>query len=507
MATIKRINVLDNGIFFLIVVLLFGCTKASQKDKKSIIFSSQSISEIDSFANRLKEIYHVPGLAIAIVQGDSLFSSTYGIKNEKGEPLLVSTAIATGSLSEPVLAYAALRLVQDGKIDLKDKITAYLPYFKMQGEGYKKMRIHQLLTHSSGIENYTVFYDNPSFAPNAVETTTRSIQTQKPRWELPDVQILRSAYNYDILADLIGKVTKQPFENFVQQEIFRPIHMDNSAFYKLKSAAAPFYTSNYLNYDYKEGSTYPYNREHGGSSGLHASTADLAQWAYQVLHEDNSIFFSKELKTSKYTAVGFGWDINTEVNGRDIFTKGSSIGGFNAQIIMIPASKMAVIVLSNINSDFNCSKIAMKLARWLDKRDDLSLKVPIHLKMAKRIEETNDIPTTIALFKKLKRDAPSSFDFSQTSLLQLGTNLLHKESRIDQAVELLKFCVEEFPQSAKLRLTLAEGYLQRNDLKSCRENIAKAMLAPEDTVNRSAQMRYLSEKIEILEEKKQIIKK
>src|SRR5690606_20147834 len=128
------------------------------------------------------------------------------------------------------------------------KVVEYLPYFKMGGNAYRNIAIEHLLTHTSGIDNYTLFYDTPRFDSIALETTTRSIATQIPRWEVPRIEILRSAYNYDILADLLEKSVGKPFEEEVLERIFQPLGMLHSSFNKPDDVAQPFVTENYLDY-------------------------------------------------------------------------------------------------------------------------------------------------------------------------------------------------------------------------------------------------------------------
>lgn len=494
------------GVLLALTGLCWRCEGALQNDmnKEMVPFSQNSVPLIDSLIAAVRDSYGVPGLAAAIVQGDSVYTAAVGIRNEEGSPLLVTTPIHAGTLSEPMLAYATLLLERSGKIDLEDKVVTHLPYFKMQGESYKLISIRHLLTHSSGIENYTLFYDSPSFNPNAPETTTRSIGTQRPRWQLPEIQVLRSAYNYDILSDLINKVTGQPFEAYVRETVFKRLGMADSYFHRREGAAEPFYTTDYLDYSYRRQPVYPYNREHGGSRGLHISAKDLGHWLFNVLHGDNPIFFSKELNTSGHTAVGFGWEIVTDTAGYEIYTKESAISGFTGQLIAIPSLKIGVGVLANINSDLDVSRMATVLTSWLRKRETLMLKMPVHIPMAKQIKTSRDVASSLCLFRKLKRDEPEAYDFSATSLLQLAGNLLHREKHTEQAIELLRFCSEEFLRSAQVPLRLAEAYLEKEDLMNCRLQIQKAWAAPDDTTGRWTMVRFLEEKMEMVEEQKRL---
>ncbi|MFZ4928473.1 serine hydrolase [Chryseobacterium sp. Mn2064] len=487
----------------LINIILISCDfKVTHKPSS---FKEDRKAVVTSFVDGIKNTYHIPGIAFTIVHQDSIFSNAVGIKNDNGESIVPTTAISTGSLSEPLLAYAILKLSESGKIDLDDKVVKYLPYFKMRGESYKLISIRNLLTHSSGIDHYSLFYDNPSFSFDALETTTRSIENQTPKWEIPKLQVLRSAYNYDILADLISKVAGIPFEEYVRKSIFMPIQMENASFSRPSGSAEPFQTVDFLDYSFKKQKLYPYNRENGGSRGGHASAVDMGKWMFHVLNEKNSVFFNKELKTGYQTAVGFGWDIYTDESGVDIFSKDSEFGGFTSQMIMIPSLKIGVVVLSNIYNAFNSSKITSLIVSWLVNGTALSIKTPVHLKMGLLIKKTGNTKEAIDLYQKIKKEKSSKYDLSLTSLLQLGMNLAHRENKPNAAIEIMKFSTNEYPNSCKAALELAECYLIKRDLPMCKSQIKHAGLLKEDTIGRSAMIEYLNEKMEIIEEKKVVI--
>src|SRR5690606_432236 len=144
--------------------------------------------------------------------------------------------------------------------------------------------------------------------------TTRSIASQQLKWVFPEKRISRSAYNYDILADVIAKASGMPFEHYIHKAIFAPLSMKHSSFYKTRNVVQPFVISNYLTYDFKLASIYPYNRENGGSGGLHTSAEDLAKWMRYVLNGDEQDLYNIAFKTSMNTGIGYGWEVKTKDN-------------------------------------------------------------------------------------------------------------------------------------------------------------------------------------------------
>ncbi|WP_041537019.1 serine hydrolase domain-containing protein [Pseudopedobacter saltans] len=491
------------SILFLLYLSLSGC---QNKSREPINFSSSRIHTLDSFANAIKELYNIPGLAFAIVHKDSVYSNTIGIKNNNGERLTINTPISMGHLSEPMLAFSVLKLAEFRKIDIKDKVIEYLPYFKMGGNGYEDITIKHLMTHTSGIDNYSLFYDTPSFEQNAPETTTRSIASQLPKWNLPEIQILRSPYNYDILADVISKVMGEPFENYIKKSVFTTLKMDSSYFYKTKKVARPFSTTDFLDYSYKQKDIYPYNRENGGSIGLHASVKDLSTWIHHILNQDNNTrlfgenFLKAQFLSTPTSGIGFGWDVYKDAKGIEVFTKSSEFGGFSSQLVLIPSKKIGTIIITNINSNFDPAKFSGLLASWLNNQTDLKAKAPIYITLGKKLKETGSMDSVFTCFQNLKTK-PEFYDFSEKAALQFGSNLLHQAKLVPQAIEFFTFCTKEYPTSSKTYLNLAEAYLFNKDIEKCRVNIAKANTLPDKSGDRLAFVKYLNERIEVIEEK------
>ncbi len=491
-----------NRILSLAAGLLLVNCQNGQRSK--VEFSADRRRTLDAFMKNIAMQYRIPGIAYAIIHDDSMYCNAEGIKNRDGELLTVHTPIMAGKLSEPLLAYAVLGLEKAGKISLEDKVVQHLPYFKMRGDAYRHITIRSLLTHTSGIDDYTIFYDKPRFDEGALEVATRSIVTQLPKWNAPEIEILRSAYNYDILADLIQKVTGEPFEEYVHKNVFQPLGMLHSSFMKPDDAAQPFVTTDYLDYSFEEAKVYPYTRTNGGSRGLHASVQDLSNWMLDILYKDrfNHQFLETIYRNSEQTGVGYGWDIFTDEKGVDIYAQESEFGGFGNHMILIPSKNTGVLILTNINTDFNLSKVVNTLTSWLDNRTSLRLRIPIHIPMGIKLKETGRVEAALQEYKSRKLRQLEEYDFSEKSLLLLGTNVLKRQNSASQAIEIFKFCTTEYPGSAEAYLNLAEAYLYNRDLVACRLNMQKANEAIANTENRANFLCYLQERIDILEEKK-----
>jgi CubicO group peptidase (beta-lactamase class C family) len=475
-------------------------------------FAEARTQQLDEFVSDFKAAFPVPGLAVAIVSADSVYYTSTGVMDDTGRPFTVNTPFMAGSISEPMLATAVLKLAGEGRLGLDDAVIKHLPYFKMGGNSYQKISIRHLLTHTSGIQHYNMMFDTPNFKANALEVTTKSIASQEPKFKVAGSRVSRSPYNYDILADLVSKVTGQPFENYVKINVFETLNMHQSSFNKMGVAAMPHHINNWMAYTTKQDTIYPYNRENGGSGGLHTTAKDMSKWMFNILNKgeagnagltpqvyDNLL--TEQFKTGKAAAIGYGWDIKEEGKEK-IFIKGSQYGGFSSQVILIPGKKIGVMVGSNLSGDFNPATFARLVAVWLNGRPLKQPKIPVSMAMGKAFAKSGDIQDAFKIYASLKLSDPQKYDFGPAALSQFGTLLLHRVHNKQRALDVYRFCVAQFPSSAYAYLNLAEGYVSTKDLPNVRKAILKAKLLPDDSGTKARYLAYLIENLEILEESK-----
>ncbi|ADY52057.1 beta-lactamase [Pseudopedobacter saltans DSM 12145] len=488
-------------------VVMLAAFMACQPKHNTIAtdFSANSTKIFENYLLKFKEIYRLPSVEIAIVSKDSLFTTATGIKNVNKDPISSSSIIAGGAFSEPVLASVVLKMANQGLLSLDDPIVKYLPYFRMGSEEYKNITIKDLLTHTSGIDSYGISYGESSFDDNAPEITTRSISNQQLKWQGSERRVSRSVYNYDILADLVSKVSKMPFEYYVSKELFIPLKMNSSYFYKVKNATQPFVVSNYLTYHFKPASIYPYNRENGGSGGLHTTADDMAIWMQYVLNNEKLHFFDIPVKTSTTNGIGYGWEIYYK-NAIPIYVKETRMNGFSNKMILIPSKKIGLCVMVNLDNDLNCLSQLDGLLSFLDGDNAKAseLKIPIHLPMGDIIAKNGGhVQKAILFYEEAYRLYKEKYDFKIAYLEQLGINLVHKVGDFQKAIDYYKFCLQKHPVSSGIYLNLAEAYVLDKQIAKAEEAIREALKYPDDTGFRDSFLAYLREKIEVIREKKQ----
>lgn len=450
-----------------IILCCYGCKQSDYIQRQ---FSASSAKTLDTYISGIRQTSLIPGLSIVVISNDSVYYAATGIANDKNDPFTSTLPISAGSISEPMLATAVMKLVELGKIKLDDPVSKYLPYFKMAGKVNNAVLIRHLLSHSSGVQHYNVMYDMPNNTPGALEVTTRSIAEQQPKFPVPGSRIVRSPYNYDILADLISKATGRPFEEYVNNAVFKPLGMMASSFSKPAVTAMPFSIKNWLTYATRQDSLYPYNRENGGSNGLHTTPKDMATWMYMLLNKGKLVknefvkddvfeeFFSPQYKTGDHAAIGFGWEIKG-TEGEEQYTKISTITNLSSQVTLIPGKNLGVAVFSNIAGEFNTEAVTKQLLLWLNGNKLPQPKMLVGIAMGKKLDETGSLDSAFKVYTQIKQNHADQYDASEAALNHFGNNLIRHFRDNDKATEVFKFCTSQYPKSALGYLNLASAYL------------------------------------------------
>lgn len=498
-------------LFCLVLLVNFSC-KPQQKEKLS--FQNGTRSGLDSIIGNIYNNFPLPGIAVVVVKSDTVYFKTIGYSNLSNKtPFTDSTIFFMGNLSEPMVAMAIGRMVHLKKLSLEDPVVKHLPYFKLGGE-YKDILVSHLLTHTSGIPIHDAVWDMPSIADDALESTTRSIQMQEPKFVPPGSRVNRNAYNYDILADLVSKASHSSFEAAMKDFVFKPLKMSSSSFFKNdipeEKLASPYIINDWLNYTMSGTELYPYNREHAGSIGFHTTVKDASTWIHTLLNPgEYTSFIDKDVakqlltpfkKTNLNNAyIGYGWEIE-EVNKQLTLKKRHQLGDFSGEILLIPGTKTGILVVANIAGDFNPSTMIGQISSFLSSGKISPSKRPIFLPLGKLYYRTNNLDSVFLSYSQLKEKQPNDYDYTDASLGQLGVNLLYRLNRPSEAVRFFEFCTREHPNSAVTWLNLAEAHLLNKEFKQAEENLSKAKALSGNSEDILSRLEYIETTINMIKE-------
>lgn len=332
------------------------------KKKEDIILSPQA-TQIKKSLLKQKDAFDVPGIAFGLIKNDTIiYKGAHGVKSlDSNDPITSSFLFHMASVSKPFVATAIIQLVEKDKIDLKGKLIDYLPYFKMADNRYKDITIKQMLAHTSGIPNTSDYqWGKPQYDDGAAERYAREHKSLKLDFT-PGTKYKYSNPAFDILCDVIAKVSGMTFEDYMKKNIFELIGMKNSTFFKPdvpnELATVGHIIGDSLQMSVSE--IYPYNRRHAGSSTLHSNVEDMLLWAQMYLNKgtlNGKQIFNKEsynllttINTPKnQRKVCLSW-FPGKIKGSPIYYHDGQDTGFNSFFGFMPEKKSAVVLM--VNSD------------------------------------------------------------------------------------------------------------------------------------------------------------
>ncbi len=298
----------------------------------------------------------MPGAAIIVTRdGKAIFRKAYGSADLDAKLALdPGMAMRVGSITKQFTATAILILAEQGKLSLHDDIRTCLPAFPDKG---KPITIEHLLTHTSGIRNYT---DDPGFVAAMARdlSVTQLIATFKdaPLAFAPGERFAYSNSGYVLLGAIIEKVSGMRYADFVAQRIFEPLGMRHTA-YDGYERSKVVHARGYRGGAGKFVAGAPVSMSQPFAAGALVSTVDdLARWdaaitAGRLLGRASwkQAFTAYTLNNGASSGYGYGWGIG-RLQGSTAIVHGGGISGFSAFAMRLPDENVYVAVLSNSDS-------------------------------------------------------------------------------------------------------------------------------------------------------------
>lgn len=250
---------------------------------------TQTVAKLEALIKQGMEEYHAPGMALGVVKGGQLvYARGFGVAQLGSDrPVTPQSVFLFSSIAKTVTGTAVMQLVEQGKIDLDAPVTDYLPYFQMADERYKAITIRHLLSHTAGLPEYD-YADmaQPENDEGALERYVRSLRDME-LLSAPGEQWEYSGIGFDILGDVVAKVSGQSFEEYTAGQIFKPLGMKHSTFL-LDDVDPAFLVSPHVpdgNGNARVGSFFPYNRSHAPDTTLFSNVEDMARYVLAHLNQ------------------------------------------------------------------------------------------------------------------------------------------------------------------------------------------------------------------------------
>jgi len=330
---------------------------------------SEVVSKTDAFLNQMLKAGLFSGSVLIAHNGEILVGKGYGMADREQQiPNTPQTKFRIGSVTKQFTAMAILILQAQGKLNVQDRICVY---FTDCPPDWQPITIHQLLTHTSGIPNYTDFPDFRTI--KKLPTSPAQLIARfkdKPLDFKPGAQWNYSNSGYIILGVIIERVSGEAYEVFLQQHIFGPLKLLDTGYTKNTNQLAVGYLDAVSTADTVDISVYY------AAGVLYSTIGDLYRWD-QALYSEALV--TKQLREQMFTpfasipepvasglessdvGYGYGWFIGRQFNRQVIFHAGG-LEGFHTNIYRFPAERVTVIVLSN-QERTDTDEVSRQLAR------------------------------------------------------------------------------------------------------------------------------------------------
>jgi CubicO group peptidase (beta-lactamase class C family) len=324
-------------------------------------------TEVDALFEPLTE-GESPGATVMVIErGQVLHVGGYGYADLARRTAITSeTAFRLASVSKQFAAMAIMILAERGQLDYDDAMVEYLPELERFGD---RITLRHLLVHTSGLPDY---YDALEAESEGGMPDTEQAMQFLAGWGEPlfpaGERYEYSNPGYEMLALVVERASGHSFGQFVEDNIFAPLGMNDSVVHDGSQGEIP---NRALGYS-RKGDSFELDDEHVlnnivGSGGIYSTVEDLYLWD-QALYTERLVQRSTleeawspaRLAGGDEYPYGFGWRLGRHDGlGRRVSHSGGWVG-FSTVIVRYPERQFSVIVLSNLG-DFDGEEIAGRI--------------------------------------------------------------------------------------------------------------------------------------------------
>ena len=267
--------------FTLFVIVLF-VTNLAFGQGNDPTFALTKGDQIEDLMLRYNELGEFNGSILVAEGGEVIYENTLGFSDfETQDPLDANTPFYLASLAKQFTAMGIMMLVEEGKISYEDKLSRFFP---LMPNIYKKITVHQLLTHTAGVKDY--------FKMDIVKSGLKNMDVyealvKKPQLDFaPGTRYSYSNSGYVLLAMIIQIASGDLYDYYLQEHIFDPLNMEHT-FVMTNHTPPRTYARGYT----QKLKPYDYDLLTYGDGGIFSTAEDLLKW-HNALNNNTLVFLS-----------------------------------------------------------------------------------------------------------------------------------------------------------------------------------------------------------------------
>ncbi len=426
----------------------------------------------------------VPGLSIALIEGGRVsWVRGFGVRDTKSRLAVGErTVFEAASLSKPVFAYAVLKLVDEGKLDLDRPLADYWRYPDVSHDPRSRaITARMVLSHTTGF---------PNWRPRDGALTTL--------FE-PGARFRYSGEGFVYLQKVVEHLTGEPMSAFVERTVFRPLGMSRSSF----SWEARFDDDLAAGHA-EDGTPRPKQRPSEGitAASLQTTARDFARFLLALSDGEGlrpataKDMLDSQSSVADGVAWGLGVGLQKTERGVDFWQWGHN-DGYRGYMLVGAETGTGFVVFMNGDSGMLLLEPLLALlspghqpaARWLDYERLDARRVRLALERT-FLEEGSAVG--IARYRALRAAGPTEA-FVEDMLNNLGYALLRQGKKLE-AIEVFKLNVEAYPEAYNTYDSLGEAYMENGQKDLAIANYEKSVALNPDNANGIEMLKKLREK-------------
>ncbi len=353
-----------------VAILAEACVRSRQPSPAPMVSRADSLHAIRAHVQQLVADGEVPSMAVAVARdGEIVWEEGFGLADRERNILATEhTAYPLASVSKPLTATGLMILVERGLINLDRPINDYLGEVGLQarvGEA-AEATVRRVASHTSGLPLHSQhFYDDEPYRPPPMDETIRRYGNLVTA---PGERYQYSNLGYGILGYVISRASGQSYADFMHDQVFTPLGMGHTSVHVgsgLEEGQAVKYSS-------LGRAVPPYDSDSPGASAIYSSGHDLVHFA--MFHLKNELPDQEAIigpaaidemqRPSPDTGptrtwekegsgYGIGWYVGVTQDGLRVIQHSGWTAGVSTVLALVPEEDLAVVVLSNTDSQWS----------------------------------------------------------------------------------------------------------------------------------------------------------
>jgi CubicO group peptidase (beta-lactamase class C family) len=482
-----RINFIRTARLLTLLALCLLCAElgAGQTPR-----ARQFAAKVDEYMNAAVKFDKFSGRILIARNGLPVVIRSYGMANyELKVPNTPKTVFQIGSVSKQFTAMAIMQLQERGKLNVNDSICKYL---KDCPAAWQPVTIRHLLTHTSGITNFSQLPDWDDRISVSPYTRIGFVKEFRdlPLEFVPGEKYTYSNSGYYLLGLIIEGTSGKSYCEFLSENIFVPLGMKSTNYNEHPALVQNRATGYYWELDSFIGAPNENLALSFASSGIYSTVEDLLLWD-QALYTEKLVTRKSldEIFTPFREEYGYGWIVNKKFD-RKMISHAGRHNGYKAYIGRFPDERVTILVQGNSDRS-NATRIATNLAAIVF---GAPYTVPVEQGSDMLLAAITEkgIEAAVRQYLELKRTQPEKYNFTEPerTLNVLGYALLGKR-KVKEAIGVFQLNVELFPQSGNVYDSLAEAYMVNGDKELAVKNYEKSLALDPQNTNAVAMLKQL----------------